>query len=92
MFLLLLGAAALYLVVGDLGEGLFLTGGAVLALGLVIIQEARSGQALRALNALAEPRARVLRDGVHRWIAARELVPGDLVLITEGARVPADAD
>lgn len=91
MFLLLLGAAALYLFVGDLAEGLFLTGGAVLALALVIVQEARSEQALRALNALAEPRARVLRDGRRRWIPARELVPGDLVLITEGARMPADA-
>lgn len=91
MFLLLLGAVALYLVVGDLAEGLFLTGGAVLALGLVIIQEARSEQALKALNALAEPRARVLRQGARRWIPARELVPGDLVFISEGARVPADA-
>lgn len=91
MFLLLLGASALYLIVGDLAEGLFLSGGAILALALVIIQEARSEQALRALNALAEPRARVLREGKRRWIAARELVPGDLVLIGEGARVPADA-
>ncbi|HJP68336.1 MAG TPA: HAD-IC family P-type ATPase, partial [Sphingomicrobium sp.] len=91
MFLLLLGAAALYLVVGDLAEGLFLSGGAVLAFGLVIVQEARSEHALKALNALAEPRARVLREGARRWIPARELVPGDLVLISEGARVPADA-
>lgn len=91
MFLLLLGAAGVYLVVGDFAEALFLTGGAILALGLVIVQEARSENALRALNALAEPRARVLREGKRRWIAARELVPGDLVLISEGARVPADA-
>ena len=91
MFLLLLLAAGVYLVVGDLAEGLFLTGGAILALGLVIVQEARSENALRALNALAEPRARVLRDGKARWIPARELVPGDHLLISEGARVPADA-
>ena len=91
MFLLLLGAAGLYLVVGDLSEGLFMAAGALLALGLVIVQEARSERALQALNALAEPRARVVRDGVSRWIPARELVPGDLVLVAEGTRVPADA-
>lgn len=91
MFLLLLGAAALYLFVGDLAEGLFMSGGAILALGLVIFQEARSERALSALNALAEPRARVIRSGKTLWIAARELVPGDLVFVTEGARVPADA-
>lgn len=91
MFLLLLAAAALYLVVGDLAEGLFLSGGALLALGLVIVQEARSERALRALNALAEPRARVIRGGELRWIPARELVPQDLVLVSEGSRVPADA-
>jgi Ca2+-transporting ATPase len=91
MFMLLVAAAGLYLVVGDLAEGLFVTGGAFLALGLVIVQEARSEHALQALNALAEPRARVLREGKRRWIPARDLVPGDLMLISEGARVPADA-
>lgn len=91
MFLLLLVTSGLYLAVGDLAEGLFLTAGALLALSLVILQEARSENALRALNALAEPRARVLRDGRSRWIPARELVPGDLVFVSEGARVPADS-
>ena len=91
MFLALIGAAALYLVVGDLAEGLFMVTGAGLALGLVIVQEARSERALQALSALAEPRARVHREGRDRWIPARELVPGDVVFITEGARVPADA-
>jgi Ca2+-transporting ATPase len=91
MFLLLLAAAALYLVVGDLAEGLFLTGGALLSLSLVIIQEARSENALRALNALAEPQARVSRDGNVRLVAATQLVAGDLILIGEGGRIPADA-
>lgn len=91
MFLLLLGAAVLYLFVGELREALFMAGGALLALGLVVVQESRSEQALRALNALAEPRARVLRDGSARWIPARELVCGDLVFVSEGSRVPADA-
>lgn len=91
MFLLLLSAAALYLAIGDLAEGIFLTGGAMLSLGLVIVQEARSERALRALNALAEPQARVIRDGTTRAIPTGDLVPGDLLLIGEGSRVPADA-
>src|SRR5690606_31746194 len=63
MFLLLLGAATLYMVLGDLGEGLFLLAGALAAIGLVIFQEARSEHALVALRELAQPLARVIRDG-----------------------------
>lgn len=90
MFLLLLAAASLYLLLGDLGEGLFLTAGAILSLSLVIFQELRSERALAALNAFAEPLARVIRDGEQITIPAAELVPGDLVVIGEGGRLPAD--
>lgn len=90
MFLLLLGAAGLYLVLGDLGEGLFLMGGAAAAIGLVILQEARSERALAALRELAQPQVRVIRDGVERRIPARELAPGDILLVGEGERLPAD--
>jgi Ca2+-transporting ATPase len=90
MFLLLIGAAALYLVLGDLGEGLFLIAGALASIGLVVMQETRSEKALAALRDLAQPRARVIRDNADRSIAARELVPGDIVLVGEGERLPAD--
>ncbi len=46
MFLFLLAAAVLYLLVGDLGEGLFLVGGALVSVGLVVVQEMRSERAL----------------------------------------------
>lgn len=90
MFLLLIGAALLYLFLGDLAEGLFLVGGAAAAIGLVIVQEARSERALAALRELAQPHARVIRDGVETQIAARDLVPGDILLVGEGDRLPAD--
>ena len=90
MFLLLIGAAVLYLFLGDLGEGLFLVCGAVTAIGLVIVQEARSERALAALRQLAQPHARVVRDGAEKRVPARELVPGDILLIGEGERIPAD--
>lgn len=90
MFLLLVVAAALYLLVGDLAEGIFLSIGALLSLSLVIVQEARSEHALQLLNALSEPQAKVIREGTVRTIPAGQLVPGDLVIIGEGGRIPAD--
>lgn len=90
MFLLLLAAAGLYLVLGDLGEGLFMMAGAVVTIGLVVLQEARSERALAALSELAEPVARVIRSGIERRIPARDLVSGDLILVGEGERLPAD--
>lgn len=91
MFALLFAATALYLALGDLGEGLLLASGALVAIGLVVFQEARSEGALAALRSLAEPTARVLREGVERRLPARELVPGDLIRVSEGERLPADA-
>ena len=91
MFLLLLAAAGLYLVLGDLAEGLFLMGGALATIGLVVLQEARSERALSALRDLSQPHARVIRDNVERALSASELVPGDILLVGEGERLPADA-
>lgn len=91
MFLFLLVAAGLYLFIGDIGEGLFLVLGAVVSIGLVIVQEARSEGALAALQELAQPTARVIRGTVESKIPAHDLVPGDVVLIGEGERIAADA-
>ena len=71
MFLLLLAAAGLYLALGDIGEGLFMVTGAVVSIGLVVFQEARSERALAALRELAEPFARVIREGVERRVPAK---------------------
>ncbi|PTS83221.1 MULTISPECIES: cation-translocating P-type ATPase [unclassified Caulobacter] len=90
MFLLLIGAAGLYLVLGGLGEGLFLMAGALATIGLVVLQEARSERALSALRDLSQPFARIIRDGLETRRDARDLVPGDIVLIGEGERLPAD--
>jgi Ca2+-transporting ATPase len=91
MFFLLAAAATLYLFVGDLGEGLFMMAGAGASISLVVFQELRSERALQALQRLAEPTAHVRRDGEERRIPARDLVPGDIILIGEGQRVSADA-
>ena len=91
MFLLLAAAAGLYLALGDLSEGLFMVAGASLSIGLTVMQEARSERALAALRKLAEPTARVVRDGAEARVPALELVRGDIILIGEGERPPADA-
>jgi Ca2+-transporting ATPase len=91
MFLLLIVAAAIYLVIGDLADGLLLAFFAVMTVSLVVLQERRSEHALDALRELAVPMARVIRDGRIQRLAAGELVPGDAVVVGEGERIPADA-
>ena len=58
---------------------------------LGFIQEHRAGRALEALRKMAAPVARVLRDAEETVVPARDLVPGDVVLLRTGDRVPADA-
>jgi magnesium-transporting ATPase (P-type) len=53
-------------------------------------QERRAEESVRALTTLVAPRARVVRDGHEHDVASEELVPGDLVLLESGTRVPAD--
>jgi len=57
---------------------------------LGFVQEYRAEQALEALKQLSAPSATVVRDGVEKEIPAAELVPGDIVLLEAGDKVPAD--
>ncbi|MGH8659193.1 MAG: cation-translocating P-type ATPase [Gammaproteobacteria bacterium] len=61
------------------------------AILLGFLQEYRAERAIAALKKLAAPTAIVLRDGQEEQIAARELVPGDVLLLAAGDRVPGDA-
>lgn len=90
MLLLLLAAAMLYLVLGDAGEASTLLAMVVLVIGITLVQERRTERAVEALRDLSSPRALVVRGGARRRIAGREVVRGDLVVIAEGDRVPAD--
>ena len=90
MFLLLVLAAASYVLLGDLGEGLLLGAFALLTIGLVVMQERRGERALQALQALGAPVATVLRNGDAVRIPGAEVVPGDLLLVEEGERIAAD--
>ncbi len=90
MFLLLALAAGAYLVLGEPAEGGLLAAFAALTIGLVVVQERRSERALEALRALGAPMAVVVRAGEAMRIAAAEVVPGDLLVLEEGARIAAD--
>ena len=72
MFLLLIGAAAVYILLRHMREGLLLSAFALFSIVLVIVQNRRSEHALEALRALSSPHARVLRDGVTCVIDATE--------------------
>jgi Ca2+-transporting ATPase len=92
MLLLLLVAGALYLLLGDAIEALTLLSFVVVMIGIALYQERKTERALTALKNLTSPRALVIRDGKERRIPGREVVPGDLVVVVEGDRVPADAE
>ena len=90
LVILLIVAAIVSVALGD-----YLESGAILAIVVLnavlgLIQEGRAEAALEALTKLAAPEAQVIRDGHHLTIPARELVPGDLVVLTAGNYVPAD--
>jgi len=91
MFLLLLAAATLYLVFGSLQEGLTLLAFVIITLGLTLYQEGKTERAIEALRDLTSPRALVIRDGQPQRIAGAEVVRGDLLQLSEGDRVAADA-
>jgi P-type Ca2+ transporter type 2C len=91
MFMLLLVAGALYMLLGDLQEGLILFGLVLVVLALTLYQEGKTEHALAALRDMTSPRARVLRDGQAQRIAGADVVCGDLLLLAEGDRIAADA-
>ena len=91
MFLLLVAAGAIYLALGDLEEALVLLASVFVVMGITIYQERKTERALEALRDLSSPRAFVVRDGGKQRIAGREVVRGDILIVKEGDRVPADA-
>ena len=90
MFLLLAAGGALYLILGDVQEAMMLLGFVFVVMGITLYQERKTERALDALRDLTSPRALVIRDGEQKRIAGREVVPGDIVILAEGDRVPAD--
>jgi Ca2+-transporting ATPase len=90
LILVLLAAALVSLLMGAFGDALTILAIVLLNGLLGFTQEWRAERAMRALRRMLAPRCRVLRDGEERALDARELAPGDVVLLESGDRVPAD--
>lgn len=90
LVLILVVAAALAVLIGEMIDALAIVLVIFLNAALGFVQEWRAETAIEALRGMLAPKARVVRGGGERTIPARELVPGDLVLLDAGDRVPAD--
>ncbi len=91
LILILLGATIISLFLGHGIESVVIAVIVLFAVALGFVQEYRAERAIEALREMAAPTATVLRDGDDTEIPARELVPGDVILLNTGDRVPADA-
>jgi Ca2+-transporting ATPase len=87
---LLVAGVVVYLLLGDAREALVLLAFVAVTIGISVVQQGRTERVLQTLRELASPRALVLRGGERLRIAGREVVCGDLMLLGEGDRVPAD--
>ena len=90
MLLLLVGAGVLYFLLAEPLDGVILMSFVVVVIAISLYQEHKTENALTALRDLSSPRALVIRDGHQQRIAGRDVVRGDVVLLVEGDRVPAD--
>ncbi len=90
MFLLLIACGTLYLLSGEFQEAMMLLGFVFVIIGITFYQEKKTERALEALKDLSSPRAFVIRDGEKIRIPGREVVTDDVILLSEGDRVPAD--
>jgi Ca2+-transporting ATPase len=91
IILVLVGVAAVSLLLGEAVDAAVILGIVVLNSGIGFFQEFRSQQAILALAKMTSPHATVLRDGEDWDIQASEVVPGDLLRLNAGDRTAADA-
>jgi Ca2+-transporting ATPase len=91
MLLLLVGAGLVNFLLAELLDGVILMLFVVIVVFISTYQEHQTEGALAALRDLSSPRALVVRDGRQLRISGRDVVQGDVVLLSEGDRVPADA-
>ncbi len=90
MFLLLIVAAIIYFILGEPRDGAIMLIFVIGIISIDIIQEWKTDKTLNALRDLSAPQVTVIRDGEEKIIASVDLVPGDLMMIYEGVKIPAD--
>lgn len=92
MILLLILAGVISFVLAERVDGMLLISTVFIIVGISLFQERRTESALSALRSLSAPQALVIRSGKRIRIPTKEVVPGDLIQLLEGDRVPADAE
>ncbi len=92
MVIILVVATVISFVAGEVKDGSVIACIVLLNATIGFLQKYRAEKAVEALNKMLAPQARVIRDGVQIVIAADQLVPGDVIILNEGDRVPADAE
>lgn len=90
MFLLLIVAATIYFLLGEPRDGSIMLVFVVAMISIEVIQEWKTDKTLKALKNLSEPHTTVIREGKEVVISSEDLVPGDLMIIEEGVKIPAD--
>jgi P-type Ca2+ transporter type 2C len=90
MFLLLIAAALIYFILGEPRDGAIMLIFVIGVISIDVIQQWKTDRTLNALKDLSAPRARVIRDGAEQEIMSVDLVPGDVLLLYEGVKIPAD--
>lgn len=90
MFLLLIAAAIIYFILGEPRDGAIMLIFVIGIISIDVIQEWKTDKTLSALKDLSAPRVTVIREGKEQDIASADLVPGDLMMVCEGVKIPAD--
>ena len=90
MFLLLLAAAIIYFVLGEARDGAIMLIFVIAIIGIDVVQEWKTDKTLSALKELSAPHVKVIRDGITQDILSEDLVPGDIMIISEGCKISAD--
>lgn len=90
MFILLIVAAIIYFILGEPRDGAIMLVFVVGIISIDVIQEWKTDKTLKALKNLSAPHITVIRDNQEKIINSEDLVPGDLMIITEGVKIPAD--
>ncbi|MCL2751495.1 MAG: cation-translocating P-type ATPase [Firmicutes bacterium] len=90
MFVLLIVAAAIYFILGEPADGAVMLVFVLCMIAIEAVQEYKTDKTLNTLRDLTAPYIKVIRDGAEQLVPSAELVPGDLMIVTEGVKVPAD--
>lgn len=90
MFLLLIVAAVIYFILGEPRDGAIMLIFVIGIISIDVVQEWKTDKTLNALKDLSAPHVTVLRDGTEQQIPSAYLVPGDLMMLYEGVKIPAD--